>query len=124
MHRVGDGRINVTRLRRRIAAGAGIAAVALLATAAPAFAQDEPTAKSVQDGLTLLGTQVNLLWVVLGAVLVVFMQAGFALVETGFTRAKNAAHTMTMNFMIYVLGLAGYFICGFAFHVRGMVDLI
>jgi len=30
-----------------------------------------------------------------------FMQAGFALVETGFTRAKNAAHTMTMNFMVY-----------------------
>ena len=32
--------------------------------------------------------------------LVMFMQAGFALVETGFTRAKNAAHTMSMNFMV------------------------
>src|SRR5437870_1023810 len=119
MHRVGDGRINVTRLRRRIAAGAGIAAVALLATAAPAFAQDEPTAKSVQDGLTLLGTQVNLLWVVLGAVLVVFMQAGFALVETGFCRAKHAAHVVSTNFAIFGLGFVGFFLVGYAIMFSG-----
>src|SRR3954453_17284625 len=119
MHRVGDGRINVPRLRRRIAAGAGIAAVALLATAAPAFAQDEPTAKSVQDGLTLLGTQVNLLWVVLGAGLVVFMQAGCALVETGFCRAKHAAHVVSTNFAIFGLGFVGFFFTGFAFAFGG-----
>src|SRR5437868_1497694 len=119
MHRVGDGRINVTRLRRRIAAGAGIAAVALLATAAPAFAQDEPTAKSVQDGLTLLGTQVNLLWVVLGAVLVIFMQAGFALVETGFCRAKHAAHVVSTNFAIFGLGFVAFFLVGYSFMFGG-----
>src|SRR5205809_1149306 len=119
MHRVGDGRINVTRLRRRIAAGAGIAAVALLATAAPALAQDAPTAESVSDGLTLLGTQVNLLWVVIGAVLVVFMQAGFALVETGFCRAKHAAHVVSTNFAIFGLGFVAFFICGYAFMFGG-----
>src|ERR1700716_3165779 len=63
---------------------------------------------------------INFVWTLVAGFLVMFMQAGFALVETGFTRAKNAAHTMTMNFMIYVLGLAGYFICGFAFHMGGV----
>ena len=37
-----------------------------------------------------------------------FMQAGFAMAETGFTRAKNAGHTMTMNFMVYGIGMLGY----------------
>ena len=52
------------------------------------------------------------IWVVIAAVLVMFMQAGFAMVETGFTRAKNAAHTMSMNFMVYPIGMLGYWICG------------
>ena len=46
------------------------------------------------DAVTLLGQQVNLLWIIIGAVLVIFMQAGFALVETGFCRAKHAAHVV------------------------------
>ena len=51
---------------------------------------------------------VNTLWVLLGAALVFFMQAGFAMVEAGLTRAKNVAHTMAMNFMIYPLGMIGF----------------
>ena len=49
-----------------------------------------------------------------------FMQAGFALAETGFTRAKNAGHTMAMNFMIYAIGLLGYWICGYAIQMGGV----
>src|SRR5213592_926160 len=49
-----------------------------------------------------------------------FMQAGFAMVETGFTRAKNAAHTMSMNFMVYAIGMLGYWICGFALQMGGV----
>jgi Amt family ammonium transporter len=109
----------VTKTRRRLLAGASIAAVALLATAAPALAQDEPTAESVSEGLTILGTQVNLLWVVLGAVLVVFMQAGFALVETGFCRAKHAAHVVSTNFAIFGLGFVGFFFVGYALAFGG-----
>ena len=109
----------MTRLRRRISAGAAIAAVALLATAAPALAQDEPTAESVSEGLTLLGTQVNLLWVVIGALLVIFMQAGFALVETGFCRARHAAHVVSTNFAIFGLGFIGFFFVGYAFAFGG-----
>jgi len=52
--------------------------------------------------------------------LVMFMQAGFALAETGFTRAKNAAHTMAMNFMCYPLGMLGFWICGFALMMGGV----
>ena len=46
-----------------------------------------------------------------------FMQAGFALVETGFTRSKNAGHTMTMNFMVYAIGMLAYWVIGFALQV-------
>ena len=57
---------------------------------------------------------INITWLMLGGILVLFMQAGFALVETGFTRAKNAAHTMMMNMVIFALGVLGWFICGYA----------
>ena len=53
-------------------------------------------------------------------VLVMFMQAGFALVETGLTRAKNVAHTMAMNFMIYAIGMLGFWIAGFALMFGGL----
>jgi Amt family ammonium transporter len=63
---------------------------------------------------------VNIVWTLITGFLVMFMQAGFALVETGFCRAKNAAHTMAMNFMIYPIGLLGYWICGFALQFGGV----
>jgi Amt family ammonium transporter len=47
------------------------------------------------------------------------MQAGFALVETGLIRAKNAAHTFSMNFAVYALGMFGFFVCGFALMCGG-----
>jgi len=53
-------------------------------------------------------------WTLICAFLVIFMQAGFAMMETGFTRAKNAGHTMAMNMMVFVLGVLGYWICGHA----------
>ena len=58
---------------------------------------------------------INMVWLLASGFLVMFMQAGFALVETGFTRAKNAAHTMMMNFASYFIGVTGFWICGFAF---------
>src|SRR2546423_13567296 len=48
------------------------------------------------------------------------MQAGFALVETGLIRAKNASHSMSMNFAVYALGMFGFFVCGFAFMCGGL----
>src|SRR3954469_24088392 len=95
-------------MRRKILTGLGLAGVLTLALAAPAFAQD-----ATADPVAKLGTQVNLLWVVIGAVLVIFMQAGFALVETGFCRAKHAAHVVSTNFAIFGLGFVGFFFIGF-----------
>jgi ammonium transporter, Amt family len=63
---------------------------------------------------------INFVWVLIAGFLVMFMQAGFALVETGLIRAKNASHTMSMNFMVYGLGMLGFFICGFAFMCGGL----
>ncbi len=63
---------------------------------------------------------VNFVWTLVAGFLVMFMQAGFALVETGLIRAKNASHTMSMNFMVYALGMLGFFVCGFAFMCGGL----
>ncbi|MGZ8650870.1 MAG: ammonium transporter [Actinomycetota bacterium] len=63
---------------------------------------------------------INFTWILLTGFLVLFMQAGFAMVETGFTRAKNAAHTMSMNFMVFAVGVIGYFLAGFAIQFGGV----
>ncbi len=60
-------------------------------------------------------TSINVVWTLITGFLVMFMQAGFALVETGLCRAKSAAHVMATNFMIYGLGMLGFWVCGFAF---------
>jgi Amt family ammonium transporter len=89
-----------------------------LAFATPVFAKDgvPPTAEAVSD-ITL---GLNILWMILGGFLVFFMQAGFALVETGFTRNKNVAHTMMMNMMVFCIGAVGYWLTGFAFQFGGV----
>ncbi len=57
---------------------------------------------------------VNFVWTLVTGFLVMFMQAGFMYVETGLCRAKNAAHTAAMNFMIYPLGCVAFWAYGFA----------
>ena len=106
-------------MRHKALAALGLAGALVLAFPGVASAQDAPTAESVQEGVTLLGQQISLLWIILGAVLVVFMQAGFALVETGFCRAKHAAHVMSTNFAIFGLGFVGFFLVGYAFAFGG-----
>jgi Amt family ammonium transporter len=62
---------------------------------------------------------INFVWTLVTGFLVMFMQAGFAIVETGLCRAKNANHTMMMNFMVYGLGLFAYWVMGFALQMGG-----
>ena len=57
---------------------------------------------------------INVVWTLITGFLVMFMQAGFMLVETGLCRAKNASHTSAMNFMIYPLGCFAFWAYGFA----------
>ena len=62
---------------------------------------------------------INFVWTLITGYLVMFMQAGFALVETGLCRAKNANHTMMMNFMVYGFGMFAYWVMGFAIQQGG-----
>ena len=64
----------------------------------------------------------NLVWTLITGFLVMFMQAGFAMVETGFVRAKNAAHTMAMNLMVYSLSMLAYWAIGFGLQMGGIGD--
>jgi Amt family ammonium transporter len=111
---------------RRIAA---LVLVLLVVRAAPAPVQSaeprrEPTAGSVSGTPPSVDTvaqaaarnrvAVNMAGILLAGFLVFFMQAGFALLETGLTRAKNVAHTMSMNLMVYAVGALGFWVCGFA----------
>jgi Amt family ammonium transporter len=74
-----------------------------------------PTPDEVADQVGKNKVGINFVWTIVAAALVFFMQAGFALVETGFTRAKNANHTAAMNLMVFLVGLIGYLAVGFAF---------
>jgi ammonium transporter, Amt family len=78
------------------------------------MADKEPLAVKLADFVGQNRIAINLMWTLVAGFLVMFMQAGFALVETGLCRAKNASHTMLMNFLVYVIGLTGFWIVGFA----------
>ncbi len=69
-------------------------------------------------GQSLIAT--NFVWTLVAGFLVMFMQAGFAIVETGLARAKNANHTMMMNFMVYGVGMLAYWLIGFAIQEGGV----
>jgi len=93
-------------------------------------ASDITSAKAGEQTLSEVAEQaghnkvaINMIWVLIAGFLVMFMQAGFAMVEGGLTRAKNVSHTMAMNFLIYPLGMTGFFICGFAFMFGGVGPL-
>ncbi len=89
----------------------GLGGVVALVSLAPSsvFAQDGPT---TQDYL-------NNLWVFIAGVLVFFMQAGFALVEAGLTRAKNVVNIFAKNMADACLGITAWFATGYAFAFGG-----
>ncbi len=62
---------------------------------------------------------VNFVWTLITGYLVMFMQLGFALLETGLARAKNANHTMMMNMAVYGIGMFAYWLIGFAIQMGG-----
>lgn len=76
---------------------------------------DEVSEIKVASSTKELSINLNIVWILLGAFLVMFMQVGFALVEAGLTRAKNTVHTLTMNLMDYGLGSIAFWATGFAF---------
>ncbi|MDP4092098.1 MAG: ammonium transporter [Bacillota bacterium] len=95
--------------------GANIGSISDVAAQTPG----QPTMQEIgnQVGKNKIG--INFVWVILTGCLIFFFQAGFALVETGFTQAKNAMHTMAMNLMVFLVGAIGYWIMGFALQFGG-----
>lgn len=96
---------------RYLSLALGCAAVAALALA-PIPALAEEAAEAAPEMLSQANA--NILWTLLAGVLVMFMQAGFALVEAGFTRAKNAGNIMMKNFLDFSAGTPIYFLIGYA----------
>ena len=82
------------------------------------------TLESLAKDVKLQKMNANIMWTLLAAFLVMFMQAGFALVETGLTRAKNVAHTMAMNIVVYAIGMLGFWVCGFAIQMGGLGPIL
>jgi Amt family ammonium transporter len=94
-------------VRRKLLAVPAISGAAVLATAAPAFAQGtEDVAFAPQQLL-------DNIWIFIAGILVFFMQAGFALVEAGLTRAKNVGNIMMKNLMDCSAGVLAFFLVGY-----------
>lgn len=74
---------------------------------------DAPTMASLQEAIDGVQTHMNIVWTIVAASLVFFMQAGFAMVEAGFTRAKNAGNIMMKNVMDICVGALAYWMVGF-----------
>src|SRR5580692_10314955 len=101
------------------AASVTAAAATLLATAASAQVPLSATPADAHAPASLTAS-LNLAWVLVGGFLVMFMQVGFAMVETGFTRSKNAVNTMAMNLIIYPIGVIGFWLTGYGLMMGGV----
>ncbi|MBN1567458.1 MAG: ammonium transporter [Acidobacteria bacterium] len=87
-----------------------LTAFVAIASAAEPATEGTASLESIKEELQL---NINIVWTCVAAFLVFFMQAGFALVETGFTRAKNAVNILMKNLMDFSVGSLAYFLIGF-----------
>src|SRR3972149_621461 len=87
----------------------GAAGLPLLAQQSPA----PPSPEDLQKGIAAVQKNADIVRAAVAPALVFFMQAGFAMVETGFTRAKNAGNIMMKNLMDFCMGGFAYWAVGF-----------
>src|SRR6202034_929368 len=80
-----------------------------------AQAAREPLALKLADSVGHVRVATNFAWTLNTGYLVLFMQAGFALLTCGLVRKKNAAHLMMLNFAAYVFAFLAYYAVGYAF---------
>jgi Amt family ammonium transporter len=73
----------------------------------------DATASAVDAAKEEVQLNINIVWTCIAAFLVFFMQAGFAMVEAGFTRAKNAVNILMKNLMDFSVGTIAFFLIGF-----------
>lgn len=99
---------------KRMALSALLAGLVLALTATSVFAQDPNGADTLAASEDATATALTFVWLIVTGSFVFFMQAGFALVEAGFTRSKNLVNVLTKNFMDFCIGGIAYFVFGFA----------
>lgn len=92
-------------MKRQCAIAGGLFLL-LLCGGSPLLAQEETTIEDLQHNL-------NVVWTLIAAILVMFMQPGFAMLEAGFTQAKNAVNIMMKNMMDFAVGSICFFVVGF-----------
>jgi Amt family ammonium transporter len=97
--------------RKRMIVGGAIGAATLM-WAGPVGAQGEVTLDGVQESSALTQAVMDNMWLVIAGCLVFLMQAGFAFVEAGLTRAKNIANIMAKNLADMAVGAVAFFIIG------------
>ncbi len=91
-----------------------LAICSLICSVSLAWAGEEPpSVESNATAIALVQTHADYIWTLIAAVLVFFMQAGFAMVEAGFTRAKNAVNIMMKNLMDFSIGSISFWAIGF-----------
>ena len=101
-------------MRRRVLLGTGMTTVLVVGPLGSLA-----SAQVTEEQLAEVATAANEMWLVLAAALVMFMQPGFALVEAGFTRAKNAGNIIMKNLVDFSVGGIFYWAVGFAFAYGG-----
>ena len=74
----------------------------------------DPVTAAVEAAKAEMQNNINIVWTCVAAFLVFFMQAGFAMVEAGFTRAKNAVNILMKNLMDFSIGTIAFFVIGFS----------
>ena len=96
---------------------------ALTGAAADVAVSDAKKGLTLADLVNQVGQNkigINFMWTLICGFMVMFMQAGFAIVETGLCRAKNANHTMMMNFIVYGVGMLAFWLIGFPLQMGGV----
>ena len=90
-----------------------VVAMILCSSSSLAFADEPAGAENIAGTIEQLQTNINVVWTCVAAFMVFFMQAGFAMVEVGFTRARNAVNILMKNMMDFSIGTVAFFLLGF-----------
>jgi len=91
----------------------GVILLLMIVCTKPVLAESGGVDSALEAATSELQMNINILWTCIAAFLVFFMQAGFAMVEAGFTRAKNAINILMKNLMDFSIGTVAFFFIGF-----------
>lgn len=89
----------------------------------PADIVGQPSVNEIAQSLGQSRVALNILWTMLAGFMVMFMQAGFSLIEMGFVRTKNAANTALSVLLTYGVGVLGFYLVGFGLQMGGSAGL-